>query len=106
MIVKNKLNIEKLESAFQGPKQLSTNTIANFYHTLEPEIPNSTINWRIYSLVQLGVINRIGRGQFSISETKKFIPYFDKPIKLIFKKTKSIPYHLEAKKLIGKDLSH
>jgi hypothetical protein len=72
---------------------LNTDAIANFYHKFEPNIPNSTINWRIYSLVQLGVLQRVGRGQFIIGETKKYLPYLDKSIKLIYKKIKNkFPY--------------
>ena len=52
----------------------------------EPELKKTTINWRIYSLVQEGVLSRIGRGKFIIGAEKIYYPGLISQQKSIFKK--------------------
>jgi hypothetical protein len=60
---------------------------------MEPQTKTTTINWRIYNLVQLGVLNRIGRGKFVIGEGKLYIPEISSKIKSIHSKlNKEFPY--------------
>ncbi len=40
----------------------------------EPEINKTTVNWRIYSLVQDGLLTRIGRGKFTLGSAKTYYP--------------------------------
>lgn len=46
------------------------------------------MNWRVYSLVKMGLLNRIGRGKFIIGEGKKFIPEISPKLKAIQRKLK------------------
>lgn len=48
--------------------------MAIFYKNSEPEIKETTVNWRIYELVRLGVLKRISRGHFQIGQMKIFTP--------------------------------
>ncbi|WP_338078493.1 DUF6577 family protein [Aquirufa ecclesiirivi] len=53
----------------------------------------TTVNWRVYSLVQMGLINRIGRGKFIIEKKGNFIPDVSPKMKTIHHKLiKSFPY--------------
>ena len=55
--MKDKKNdIEKLKSYFETKKDFNTSDIANFYRVDQPELKISTVNWRIYNLVQNGII--------------------------------------------------
>jgi hypothetical protein len=54
--------------------------VFEFYRTIEPYIKKSTVNWRIYNLVQLGIIKRIGRGKFVLGDQTTYVP--DIPTKL------------------------
>ena len=54
----------------------------------EPEVKTTTINWRVYTLVQLGVLNRIGRGKYSFGNSKIYIPEISTKIKSIHSKLK------------------
>lgn len=64
-----------------------------FYLKIEPQIKITTVNWRIYNLVQLGVLNRIGRGKFVIGEGRLYIPEISSKIKSIHSKlNKEFPY--------------
>jgi hypothetical protein len=46
----------------------------------------STVNWRVYSLVQMGILNRIGRGRFTLGTGKLFIPETSSRIKTLSRK--------------------
>lgn len=60
-----------------------------FYRTLEPEIKKATINWRIYNLVQEGVLNRVSRGRFSLGKGDTFIPELSNKLTSVYKKINS-----------------
>ena len=64
-----------------------------FYLQLEPGIKTTTINWRIYVLVQTGVLNRIGRGRFAIGKNRIYTPEISSKIKSLHSKLKKeFPY--------------
>ncbi|MBN4080908.1 hypothetical protein JYT44_00950 [Caldithrix abyssi] len=51
------------------------------------------MNWRIYILVQMGILSRIGRGKFIVGEGKNYIPEISPKIKAINSKLiKKFPY--------------
>ena len=59
----------------------------------EPQIKATTVNWRVYSLVQSGVLARIGRGQFAIGKNRSYVPEISSKIKSIHSKLKKgFPY--------------
>ena len=60
-----------------------------FYRALEPEVKKTTVNWRIYILVQEGVLNRVGRGRFSIGKGDAYIPEISSRLNSVYKKIKS-----------------
>ncbi|MDR2468939.1 MAG: hypothetical protein LBD27_00440 [Tannerella sp.] len=74
-------NIEELSKRFKQSKTLTTADIDTFYRATEPDISKSTINWRIYSLVKQGVIQRTGNGVYCLGETKPFIPQINPEMK-------------------------
>lgn len=59
----------------------------------DPEVKITTINWRVYNLVQSGVLNRIGRGKFTIGAKKIYTPKISPKIKSIHSELKKeFPY--------------
>ncbi|HFA49436.1 MAG TPA: hypothetical protein ENJ95_10525, partial [Bacteroidetes bacterium] len=56
----------------------TTKDVRNFYTKNEKEMPNSTINWRIYQLVKSGIISRVGRGKFIVGSSSCFTPQISK----------------------------
>lgn len=60
-----------------------------FYRTIEPGIKKNTVNWRIYNLVQEGVLNRIGRGKFTLGKGNAYIPEISSKLAAVYKKIKS-----------------
>ncbi len=47
-----------------------------FYKIFEPNIRKTTIDWRIYTLVQNSVISRIGRGKYTLKRGVNFAQKF------------------------------
>ncbi len=70
----NKLHIDSIQSQFRSNQPFSNTDLTKFYRTLDSGIENTTVNWRIYNLVQHGIINRIGRGKYTLGASKAYIP--------------------------------
>jgi len=67
-------DIHNFEQYFENKEIITFQDIENYYRTNEPEIPYTTINWRIYKLVHLGALRRIGKGLYQLGKTTIFIP--------------------------------
>ncbi len=37
-------------------------------------VKKTTVNWRIYEMVQQGILQRVGRGMFVVGKELKYIP--------------------------------
>ena len=55
----------------------------------------TTVNWRVHSLVQMGILNRIGRGKFTLGEGKMFVPEASSLVKTLSGKLKKHYPYLE-----------
>ena len=67
----NKLN-DILINHFSHQKTFDVADIFHFYSQYIPNIPKTTVNWRIYALVQAGVIQRVGRGTYRLGKSNPF----------------------------------
>lgn len=74
---------------FKSKSVFETQDIVAFYEQIEKDIKPTTVNWRVYTLVQSGVLQRIGRGKFTLGEGKNYIPETSSATKAIFKKLKA-----------------
>jgi hypothetical protein len=93
IIAERNLHIQKLKEHFGETDIFSNKDILQFYKLLEPKVPLTTVNWRIYSLVQTGVLSRIGRGKFTLENGKIYTPTVTRKMMGIFKKLqKQFPY--------------
>lgn len=77
----NKTNIENLTRHFKKQRSFTTNDIYHFYAGSLPNTKRNTVNWRIYRLVEQGVLQRIGRGVFTLGKERTFLPVPDKKLK-------------------------
>lgn len=71
---------------FKSMTVFETQDIVAFYEQTEKDIKQTTVNWRVHTLVQSGVLQRIGRGKFTLGESKNYIPEISSATKAIFKK--------------------
>ncbi len=88
IITKDSLHIAILKRTFKVDQVISILNLRNFYKSFEPNITDTTLNWRIYTLIQLGILTRIGRGKYIIGRKNNFIPEISKKMKSIHKKLK------------------
>jgi len=73
---------------FEKNDNFETKDIIEFYKIFEPNIKNTTIHWRIYSLIQNGIISRIGRGKYTLKTKLNYLPEIPQKLKTINSKLK------------------
>ncbi|WP_345742803.1 DUF6577 family protein [Aquimarina aggregata] len=56
----------------------------DFYESKDSLVTKSTVNWRIYKLVEKGIIQRVGRGKYRLGEQKEFRPKINQSIKSLY----------------------
>jgi predicted transcriptional regulator of viral defense system len=78
-----------MKSYFKNKAVFEIRDIVAFYEQNEKDIKSTTVNWRIHTLVQSGVLQRIGRGKYTFGEDKTYIPEISSTTKSIFKKLKA-----------------
>jgi len=61
-----------LKEKFSHKETFDVADIFRFYSEQNPNIPQTTVNWRIYNLVQSGVIKRVGRGIYRLGKSNPF----------------------------------
>lgn len=84
----DKQHINELISELKEKKTFATTDIRAAYRKFEPEIPDSTVNWRIYSLVKEGRMIRIGKGKFTFGTANNYMPEISSQLKSLSKKIK------------------
>ena len=57
-----------------GKKIFDVSDVCQFFSKLEPDISHSTVDWRIYTLVQKGIMKRVGRGRYCLGKANLFQP--------------------------------
>lgn len=90
---KDKLYVKKLKSYFKGRTSFENTEIMDFYRKAEPKVKSTTVNWRIYTLIQSGVLARVGRGKFTLGEGRFYLPSISSNNKSLFNKLhQHLPY--------------
>lgn len=59
---------------FTSAEVITSSDIVRFYKKLEPGILKSTVNWRVYELVNRNILERVGKGKFRLGSGNTFIP--------------------------------
>jgi hypothetical protein len=67
-------DINKMKERLGGKTIMMLNDIDAFYREKEPSIPKTTVNWRIYNLVQSGILQRTGKGLYQFGKMQVFTP--------------------------------
>lgn len=68
------LKIDELQQHFANWDKFTLGHINEFYRARNILLPETTFRWRIYRLVKMGVLKRIGRGIFTLGDTVTYIP--------------------------------
>ena len=89
----NSLNIDDLTQHFKEKNVIEIAEIVDFYRATEEQIKSSTIRWRVYSLVQKGILQRVGRGKFRFGKSTNYLPEVSSKLKSTYNKiTKDFPF--------------
>lgn len=88
IISTTKLHIETFKSKFNNFESISVNDIFSFYQKYDNKVKKTTINWRIYTLVDDGIIQRIGRGKYKLGKQKEFRPVVSEENQILYLKLK------------------
>ena len=84
---------DTLKKYFSLQETFNTTEISRFYSDKNPNIPQTTVNWRIHNLVQSGFIQRVGRGVYRLGKSNPFQIDLSPQIKKIARKIKNeFPY--------------
>lgn len=78
-----KLDIDRLKEQLSDKNVVSLKDIDAFYREKEPSIPKTTVSWRIYTLLQQGILQRVGHGKYCFGKTRYFIPKVSHKMKQI-----------------------
>ena len=84
MIKTNKYDINDLKNSFDSIENFKTSDIVLFFRNNEPELSHNAINWRIFNLVQRGILERIGKGLFRLGQNRLYIPEISSKEKNIY----------------------
>lgn len=82
------LHIDEMQRRFKNKPVFETQDIISLYKRTEKQVKRTTINWRIYSLVQMGILQRVGRGKFTLGKGKAYIPEISSATRSIYRKLK------------------
>lgn len=78
---------------FKSRTVFETQDIAAFYEQNEKDIKQTTVNWRVHTLIQSGVLQRIGKGKFIFGKGRNYVPEVSSATTSFFKRLKAeFPY--------------
>ena len=84
---------EEIINYFKPIGLFKTSDIAAWFRKSEPDLKDSTINWRVYELVKDGVITRVSKGVFRIGEKRSYRPAVDARLQKLAKTiSKQFPF--------------
>jgi len=86
--------IEELENRFRDQKMVSIDELYQFYKEKDPNLPRSTLRWRIYELNNKGILSRLKRGVYKLgSDVREWKPEISKELNTIASKLRNeFPY--------------
>lgn len=85
--------IDKVQNEFKNSDKIAVRELNLFFRKQLPNITDATISWYIHQLYKESVINRVGRGIYSLSDKLVFRPDISaKLIKLYKKVQKAFPF--------------
>ncbi len=77
------LHTIELQAEYGNKEYFHVEDLFDFYLSYEPAIAKSAVNWRIHTLVNKGIIKRIGRGKYKYGKENIFTPQISQKAKKI-----------------------
>lgn len=96
-IADKNLHIKELKEYFEEGEPFRTNDLTEFYRKYDSELKKSTVNWRVYKLVQEEILERIGRGTFVLGGAQNYQLEIPLQLKKLYNRVqKEFPYAKHA----------
>lgn len=83
------LLINNLKEHFRQIPSLTREQLRNFYQKFDPELKESTFNWRIYDLKRKHIIAPLQKNVYSLSPKPIFSPPLEKGLQRLYRKVTS-----------------
>lgn len=64
--VPNTLNWPVLQGLLAHQPEITRSQLMDFYRSQTPEVPQTTLDWRIHELVRRGLLTTVGRGRYAL----------------------------------------
>ncbi|MBN2352081.1 MAG: hypothetical protein JXD23_05875 [Spirochaetales bacterium] len=64
----------KITEYLKTHSSITTGEAAVIFRKADPDLPAKTVNWRLYELVNGGVLRRVGRGLYGLPDKPAFVP--------------------------------
>lgn len=74
IVIETGFKIKEFKKQFSIDVVFTTSEIVAFYSRFESGIPRSIVTWRVYQMVQHGVIERVGKGKFRFGRSRLYSP--------------------------------
>ena len=87
LMIMAKIIENKIIEAFKDRPSFGRSELYDFYLYFEPDLKNSTFNWRVYDLKKKNILKTIGRGLYVISNKSKYKPVLSNNVLKIARKT-------------------
>ncbi len=84
-MTKNAGALAELNSFFGKHSELSLDTLRQYFRLKEPDIPDTTIRWRLHDMVEAGILSRAGRGLYQLGSARTYIPQISPRVSKISK---------------------
>ena len=89
----NNLNVDNFKIHFKDKNVIEMANIVDFYRVEDEQIKSTTIRWRVHSLVQKGILQRVGRGKFRLGKSTNYFPEISLKLKSTYNKiSKDFPF--------------
>lgn len=87
------LKINIFKEYFKGRDVFGIADIADFYNQMGECLTHTNRNWRIFTLAQKGIIQRVGKGRYTLGTKKNYIPEISSKLRSIYNKIhKTFPF--------------
>jgi len=78
--------INQLKQRFENQTYITREELIDFYRSFEPDLNDSTFNWRIYSLKEKNLLKPVRKGIYIFSDKPRFQPQVEPKLKEIYGK--------------------
>jgi hypothetical protein len=73
-MIKNTGAIAEFNSFFGKQSELTLDALRHYFKIKEPDIPDTTIRWRLHEMVEAGILSRAGRGLYQLESARTYLP--------------------------------